>query len=106
MPRIFSTQRLVMAAASTVLTAAGVLVPTSAFAAPASHTGTVAMTTAGHGDHKKYGNDKDKKYGKDSKHKKSRYGGNKNGPVTIIVIGNNNTVNGNGNGNGNGNSLT
>lgn len=44
------TQRILMLAASTPLVTAGVLLPTSAFAAPATpHAGTVTTTTAGHG---------------------------------------------------------
>ncbi|MFF7888264.1 hypothetical protein ACH40F_44325 [Streptomyces sp. NPDC020794] len=49
MPRTSRTQRLVMLTASTALAAGGVLLPTSAFAAPAlPHTGAVATAAAHH----------------------------------------------------------
>ncbi|WP_371642730.1 hypothetical protein [Streptomyces mirabilis] len=52
MPRTSRTQRLVMLTASTALAAGGVLLPTSAFAAPAlPHTGAVATAAAHHDDH-------------------------------------------------------
>jgi hypothetical protein len=50
MSRRSRTQRLVTLAASTALAAGGVLVPTSAFAAPPTpHAGTVKIVTAAHG---------------------------------------------------------
>lgn len=49
MTRTSRTQRLVMLAASTALAAGGALIPSSAFAAPATpHTGPVAAVTASH----------------------------------------------------------
>ncbi|MFD7279180.1 hypothetical protein ACFV80_19585 [Streptomyces sp. NPDC059862] len=52
MTRTSRTQRLVMLAASTGLAAGGALLPTSAFAAPATpHTGTTTMIAAGHDGH-------------------------------------------------------
>ncbi|MGW0819267.1 hypothetical protein ACWD00_39750 [Streptomyces viridiviolaceus] len=110
MPRAFRMQRLVTATASTALVAGGVLMPTGAFAASAApQAGAVTATAGGHGDHREYNKSKHKKYNDYSKYgkqKHKRYGGNDGAPVTIIIIGNNNTVNGNGNGNGSGNVLT
>ncbi|MFE3416433.1 hypothetical protein ACFXMT_51425 [Streptomyces mirabilis] len=52
MTRTSRTQRLVMLAASTALAAGGALIPSSAFAAPATpHTGPVAAVTASHQGH-------------------------------------------------------
>ncbi|MFE2972736.1 hypothetical protein ACFXKC_56315 [Streptomyces sp. NPDC059340] len=52
MPRTSRTQRLVMLTASTALAAGGVLLPTSAFAAPSiPHTGAVATAAAHHDGH-------------------------------------------------------
>lgn len=49
MTRTSRTQRLVMLAASTALAAGGALIPSSAFAAPATpHTGPVVAVTASH----------------------------------------------------------
>ncbi|MFE7776246.1 hypothetical protein ACFU5O_20615 [Streptomyces sp. NPDC057445] len=89
MARIFRTRRFVTLTASTALAAGGVLVPTSAFAAPApAH--AVTAKAAVQGDNWRHGHGDKWRHG-DSGGRNKGGGGGGRGNI-VVIIGNNNTV--------------